>query len=190
MLIYGYYPVRDTILLYPTKGLYSGQWISSQYGTPPLKIETPEVLERFSREEKNIEQLINNMKPPIFWKDKETIRQQIIQWNPKKLNEAIIDLAKLKSVAYVKYFNNLFYEYNKLFRTFQFDQKADIIRFEFQNWKNEIEKLNPDDLLSETQCNKIALDAQKWLSELKELLKAAGKPVSGKKAELIERLSE
>ena len=56
MLIYGYYPVRDTILLYPTKGLYSGQWISSQYGTPPLKIETPEVLERFSREEKNIEQ--------------------------------------------------------------------------------------------------------------------------------------
>ena len=56
MVVYGYYPVRDTILLYPTKGLYSGQWISSQYGTPPLKIETPEVLERFSREEKNIEQ--------------------------------------------------------------------------------------------------------------------------------------
>ena len=56
MLVYGYYPVRDTILLYPTKGLYSGQWISSQYGTPPLKIETPEVLERFLREEKNIEQ--------------------------------------------------------------------------------------------------------------------------------------
>ena len=56
MVVYGYYPVRDTILLYPTKGLYSGQWISSQYGNPPLKIETPEVLERFSREEKNIEQ--------------------------------------------------------------------------------------------------------------------------------------
>ncbi|MEL0164149.1 MAG: hypothetical protein VW886_04155 [Candidatus Heimdallarchaeota archaeon] len=87
------------------------------------------------------------------------------------INIEIIDLAKLKSVAYVKYFNNLFYEYNKLFRTFQFDQKADIIRFEFQNWKNEIEKLNPNDLLSETQCNKIALDAQKWLSELNELLR-------------------
>ena len=87
------------------------------------------------------------------------------------INIEIIDLAKLKSVAYVKYFNNLFYEYNKLFRTFQFGQKADIIRFEFQNWKNEIEQLNPDDLLSETQCNKIALDAQKWLFELKELLR-------------------
>ena len=87
------------------------------------------------------------------------------------INIEIIDLAKLKSVAYVKYFNNLFYEYNKLFQTFQFGQKADIIRFEFQNWKNEIEQLNPDDLLSETQCNKIALDAQKWLFELKELLR-------------------
>ena len=67
MLIYGYYPVRDTILLYPTKGLYSGQWISSQYGTPPLKIETPEVLERFSREEKNIEQFgLGNFDSPFY----------------------------------------------------------------------------------------------------------------------------
>jgi len=53
MLIYGYYPVRDTILRYPTKELYSGTWVNSQYGTPPLKIETPEVLERMIREEKN-----------------------------------------------------------------------------------------------------------------------------------------
>ncbi|MFL2601346.1 MAG: hypothetical protein ACJ0PU_04345 [Flavobacteriaceae bacterium] len=67
MLIYGYYPVRDTILLYPTKGLYSGQWISSQYGTPPLKIETPEVLERFSGEEKNIEQFgLGNFDSPFY----------------------------------------------------------------------------------------------------------------------------
>ena len=66
MAVYGYYPVRDTILLYPTKGLYSGQWISSQYGTPPLKIETPEVLERFSRE-KNIEQFgIGTFDSPFY----------------------------------------------------------------------------------------------------------------------------
>ena len=67
MVVYGYYPVRDTILLYPTKGLYSGQWISSQYGTPPLKIERPEVLERFSREEKNIEQFgLGNFDSPFY----------------------------------------------------------------------------------------------------------------------------
>ena len=56
MLIYGYYPVRDTLLAYPTKGLISGDWVMSQYGTPPLKIETPDVLERFAREEKTIQQ--------------------------------------------------------------------------------------------------------------------------------------
>ena len=56
MINYGYYPVRDTLLGYPTKGLYSGQWVISHYGTPPLKIETPEVLERFIRDEKAIQQ--------------------------------------------------------------------------------------------------------------------------------------
>ncbi len=56
MLVYGYYPVRDTLLAYPTKGLISGDWVMSQYGTPPLKIETPDVLERFEREEKTIQQ--------------------------------------------------------------------------------------------------------------------------------------
>ena len=30
MLVYGYYPVRDTLLKYPTKALSSGQWVSSQ----------------------------------------------------------------------------------------------------------------------------------------------------------------
>ena len=48
MLIYGYYPVRDTLFRYPTKVLTSGQWYKSQYGTPPLVIETPEILERIS----------------------------------------------------------------------------------------------------------------------------------------------
>lgn len=46
MLIYGFYPVRDTLLQYPTKKLLSGQWVKSQYGNPPLMIESPEVLIR------------------------------------------------------------------------------------------------------------------------------------------------
>lgn len=53
MAFYGYYPVRDTLLRYPTKQLYSGQWVESQYGTPPLKITTPEVLERIPGLEEN-----------------------------------------------------------------------------------------------------------------------------------------
>ena len=56
ILIYGYYPVRDTLLAYPTKVLYSGQWVMSQYGNPPIKIETPDVLERIKTEENDIQQ--------------------------------------------------------------------------------------------------------------------------------------
>ena len=56
MLVYGYYPVRDTILRYPTKLLVSGQWFKSQYGTPPLALETPEILERISSSEDLVQQ--------------------------------------------------------------------------------------------------------------------------------------
>ena len=91
MVVYGYYPVRDTILLYPTKGLYSGQWISSQYGTPPLKIETPEVLERFSREEKNIEQFgLGTFDSPFYvdllfdFKSRNSQKPQSSNLNPKQ----------------------------------------------------------------------------------------------------------
>lgn len=51
--IYGYYHVRDTLLGYPTKKLESAQWIKSQYGTPPLELETPEVLMRVPTEQKS-----------------------------------------------------------------------------------------------------------------------------------------
>jgi hypothetical protein len=44
--VYGFYPVRDTLLGYPTIKLKNKEWISSQYGTPPVKILTPEVLRR------------------------------------------------------------------------------------------------------------------------------------------------
>ena len=45
-LIFGYYPVRDTLLLHPTRKLYKKNWYSSQYGTPPVEIQTPEILSR------------------------------------------------------------------------------------------------------------------------------------------------
>lgn len=44
--VYGFYPVIDTLLGYPTIKLKNKEWISSQYGTPPVKILTPEVLRR------------------------------------------------------------------------------------------------------------------------------------------------
>ena len=57
---------------------------------------------------KNISETIQNAKPPIFWKDKEIIRQQIIQWKPAKLNEAIIDLVELELQIKKNYENAIF----------------------------------------------------------------------------------
>lgn len=47
---YGFYPVRDTLVGYPTIKLKNKTWISSQYGTPPVKLSTPEVLKRINSE--------------------------------------------------------------------------------------------------------------------------------------------
>ncbi len=67
MLVYGYYPVRDTLFAYPTKSLISGEWIMSQYGNPPLKIETPEVLERFVVKDKSIQQFsLGTFESPFY----------------------------------------------------------------------------------------------------------------------------
>ncbi len=48
--VYGFYPVRDTILGNPTVKLKMGEWVTSQYGTPPVKISTPKVLKRIKVE--------------------------------------------------------------------------------------------------------------------------------------------
>jgi hypothetical protein len=48
VLIFGYYPVRDTILLNPTKQLLSKDWYTSQYGSPPVELNTPNILVRIN----------------------------------------------------------------------------------------------------------------------------------------------
>ena len=46
IVIFGYYPVKDTILLNPTKQLLSKDWYTSQYGSPPVELKTPNILVR------------------------------------------------------------------------------------------------------------------------------------------------
>lgn len=48
--VYGFYPVRDTLVGYPSIKLKNKEWITSQYGTPPVKISTPDVLRRIKSE--------------------------------------------------------------------------------------------------------------------------------------------
>lgn len=42
----GFTYVKDTYLGHPTKELLEGEWITSDYGTPPINITTPRVLKR------------------------------------------------------------------------------------------------------------------------------------------------
>jgi len=41
------------------------------------------------KKNKSIEQVITNFKPPIFWKDKEIVKQQINHWPLEKINNMI-----------------------------------------------------------------------------------------------------
>ena len=45
---------------------------------------------------KSINQAVENFKPPIFWKDKEIVKQQIIHWPLKKIKNMIININKIE----------------------------------------------------------------------------------------------
>ena len=53
--IYGFYPVIDTIIGNPTIKLKNAVWITSQYGNPPVKLVTPDVLKRIKRSDDQIQ---------------------------------------------------------------------------------------------------------------------------------------
>ena len=42
-----------------------------------------------NRSEKNIDQIFNQIRPPIFWKEKEDVKKQVTLWNEKKLSLVI-----------------------------------------------------------------------------------------------------
>ena len=46
---------------------------------------------------KNVELTISSAKPPIFWKDKEVTKQQILKWKSKNINEAIFKLNEIET---------------------------------------------------------------------------------------------
>ena len=43
---YGFNYVKDTVLGHPTKELLEGEWVQSDYGFPPVSLQTPKVLLR------------------------------------------------------------------------------------------------------------------------------------------------
>ena len=48
------------------------------------------------KKNQDINKTISNAKPPIFWKDKEIVKQQIYKWNTKEINDLIFDINKIE----------------------------------------------------------------------------------------------
>ena len=51
-------------------------------------------LSTFFETNKNIDLTISSAKPPIFWKEKEIIKQQIYKWKPKNIKKLIYELSE------------------------------------------------------------------------------------------------
>ena len=56
---------------------------------------------------KNIDLTISTAKPPIFWKDKEIIKQQIYKWSPKNIKNFIYKLNDLELIMKKNYNNSI-----------------------------------------------------------------------------------
>ena len=63
------------------------------------------ILSKEYEKNKNIDLTISTAKPPIFWKEKETTKRQIQNWNPQKLRLLIYKINELELVI-KKNFNN------------------------------------------------------------------------------------
>ena len=63
------------------------------------------ILSREYEKNKNIDLTISTAKPPIFWKEKETTKRQVQNWNPQKLRLLIYKINELELII-KKNFNN------------------------------------------------------------------------------------
>ena len=54
------------------------------------------ILRKNFEKTKNIELTISSAKPPIFWKDKEIVKQQIYNWNAENIKKLIYQLNELE----------------------------------------------------------------------------------------------
>ena len=63
-------------------------------------------IENMKKDNSNIESLISNLKPAVFWKDKPMLIQQSKKWNKEKLTKALNDTYKvevsIKSKSYIR----------------------------------------------------------------------------------------
>ena len=61
-----------------------------------IKLKKILLLSKEFRNNKNIDLTISNAKPPIFWKDKEIVKQQIFNWEPEKIKKLIFRINEIE----------------------------------------------------------------------------------------------
>ena len=66
---------------------FSGSWCKAI-----LKLSTD------YKNNKNIDQTISSAAPPIFWKDKKIVEDQINNWSPEKIKELIYKINNLELI--------------------------------------------------------------------------------------------
>ena len=64
---------------------------------------------------KNMDLTITSARPPIFWKDKEIVKQQLINWNTKSIKNLIYKLNSIELLVKKNIHNSLFLTTNFLF---------------------------------------------------------------------------
>ena len=68
----------------------------SDHSIEKLKKFTQLVLKENQTKNPNIDNIISNYKPPIFWKDKELVRSQMKEWDLDKIRKLMFKLGEIE----------------------------------------------------------------------------------------------
>tara|TARA_B100001245_G_scaffold191692_1_gene149983 strand:+ start:240 stop:1223 length:984 start_codon:yes stop_codon:yes gene_type:complete len=64
-------------------------------------------IKKINNSNKNIEQIISNYKPPIFWKDKEIVKSQVTKWSLKDAEKLIYKIHDIELMIKRNYYSSL-----------------------------------------------------------------------------------
>ena len=64
-------------------------------------------IKKMDNSNRNIEQIISNYKPPIFWKDKEIVKNQASKWSKKETEKLIYRTHDMELMIKKNYYNSL-----------------------------------------------------------------------------------
>ena len=64
-------------------------------------------LKNLNSEKKNLDDAISSYKPPIFWKEKEIVKKQVLNWKIKDVNELIYEIGEIEVLIKKNFTNSL-----------------------------------------------------------------------------------